>query len=1237
MKSLRFRLSLFLIIAPLVLGMLLMFGLFNFYQDRLENEYANRAETISKTIATMLDGEMIDRYLSTRTKDEEYARVLSLMRVLQQEHDVMFVYIVNFDENGNVFVFDSDENLEAIEYSPDVLSRLVNGESVGREISNTDWGWLLAAYEPVLRMDGSVAAYVCTDISMDKLIHDRQTVFIAIAVIVILVFSLTILINFFAIKEMKAQLNKSLAERLKGNERFEILFNATPLVCNLWLRDGTMIDCNDEGLRLFEMEKSEYMETFFDLSPEFQPDGLRSREKIKMVIDTTFREGKCHFEWMNQRLDGTLLPFEVTLTRVSYGDDYAVVSYGRDLRRDMKFMEEIDYQKNLLKAVNRMSSVLLEPDIDKFDTCLNTAMGIMANAVDADRVYIWRNYTKDGKLYGTQIYEWSESVEPQQNNASTIDIPYDGYREERLSHGECLNGLVRNLSAFEQARLSPQGTISIIVVPIFFHDQFWGFVGFDDCRTERIFTEKEELILRSASRMITNALINHEITKAADTASRAKSDFLAKMSHEIRTPMNAIIGMAELALREELPYAAREYVNTVKQAGVNLLSIINDILDFSKIESGAMQITPINYYLSSMINDVISIIRMRTVDSQLRFAVFLDSNLPNALIGDETRVRQILINVLNNAVKYTDWGFVSFRVTGEMIDDNTVNLTMEVSDSGRGIKPENVKNLFLDYFQPTEELNRGLEGVGLGLAITKNIVEAMNGHIDVQSEYGKGSTFTITVPQEIHHPERLANVENPEDISVLLFERREVYASSISYAISNLGAKCVHVSSADALEEVIENESFSFVFISHKLLEDNKDVIFKHGGDMYIVLLAEFGDLMPAGNWSVLSMPAHTISVANIISGASDSFSYSTREELSVRFTAPNARVLIVDDINTNLKVASGLLSPYNMQIDLCGSGREAIEAIKSNDYDLVFMDHRMPEMDGVEATEIIRALGEDDPYYRNLPIVALTANAITGMMEVFLKSGFNDFLSKPIDTIKLNAILERLIPKEKKNHLTAERSSRIKKGRANTPVIEIEGLNTTKGVLLSGGTAEYYYETLTAFHEDGFELLNEIRKCLNTNNLPLYLIHIHAMKGALANIGAEKLSEAAFSLENAGRRGNFAFVASNNDNFLMTVKWLLGNIGVALSSLDASGNHECEPFNSEHFNGELITLKAALATMDGGEINRTVEGLSRFSAPDNIKAAVRKISNHVLMFEYDEASALIECLLLLEHPENLD
>jgi len=718
----------------------------------------------------------------------------------------------------------------------------------------------------------------------------------------------------------------------------------------------------------------------------------------------------------------------------------------------------------------------------------------------------------------------------------------------------------------------------------------------------------------------------HKTMDELKAASNAKSDFLAKMSHEIRTPMNAIIGMAELALRENMDNSAHEHVITIKQASTNLLSIINDILDFSKIESGKLEIVPNNYMFSSLAHDVINIIRMKVVDSNLRFVTNIDSNIPNVLFGDETRIRQALLNILSNAVKYTKKGFVSFSVNGKIVDD-TAFLTIDVTDSGKGIKPEDLKRLFGEFVQVDMASNKGIEGTGLGLAITKNLIKMMNGDISVQSEYGKGSIFTIKLPQKIQSLEPLAVIEEPQEKNVLVYERNEIYADSIVRTVDNLGVTCERARNDEELREKLKTKNYPFMFVSYTLLGNAKSIIQELGSKTQIVVLTEFGNAVNDRNLSVLPMPVHPISVANILNGVSDHFSYSTNENVTARFIAPRARILIVDDISTNLKVADGLMLPYKMRIDLCLSGAAAIEAVKENNYDLVFMDHMMPEMDGIEATKLIREMAKENPHYAELPIIALTANAVSGTKEMFLSNGFNDFLSKPIDTVKLNAILAKWLSKEKQEKLSDEtKITNTDVTNSEAAKIEIDGIDINKGISMTGGTLKSYLQTLAVFHKDGIQKIEEIRKSLEDGDYHLYTTYVHALKSALANIGASGLSESAKALELAGKQKNVTFISSNNAQFLMNLEAILNSLENVLSKGNDDGQRTF--VDIELLRSELNRLREALESLDSVTIDDMVDSLQGFVKVRGIGSGIENISQSILIGEYNEAVSRIDTLL---------
>lgn len=386
-------------------------------------------------------------------------------------------------------------------------------------------------------------------------------------------------------------------------------------------------------------------------------------------------------------------------------------------------------------------------------------------------------------------------------------------------------------------------------------------------------------------------------TESALAATKAKSDFLANMSHEIRTPINAIIGMNEMVLRESNQETVKEYAKDISSAGDNLLRIINDILDFSKIESGKLEIVNDNYDLGEIIYDVTTLVNMKAEEKGLKLTVSVDENLPCKLWGDDKRVREIITNILNNAVKYTDHGFVRMTIDGQKQEDKIL-LNIRIEDSGQGIREEDLEKIFSGFSQVNVKKNRNVEGTGLGLSITKRLVEMMNGSIKVESEFGKGSVFTVLLPQVISSEEKMGS------------------------------------------------------YMSHRHVS------------------SESGD---------------------------KSFAYEQDK-------FAGTKILVVDDIAMNLKVISKLLSKLGVDVTTASGGEEMLELIKKNRYDMILLDHMMPNMDGIETLKASRELPGN--LCADVPVIALTANAIVGAKEMYLEAGFDDYLSKPVKMEVLDTML---------------------------------------------------------------------------------------------------------------------------------------------------------------------------------------------------------------------------------------
>ncbi len=490
----------------------------------------------------------------------------------------------------------------------------------------------------------------------------------------------------------------------------------------------------------------------------------------------------------------------------------------------------------------------------------------------------------------------------------------------------------------------------------------------------------------------------------------AKSTFLANMSHEIRTPMNAIYALSELLVNaDDLSAGSRDFAKTIHSSAANLLEIINDLLDFSKITAQKYDIIDEEYELSELVSDVREMIAIRACEKELKFNMYVNPDVPYELYGDLGRIRQILLNLLNNAVKYTDEGEVSLKIDYEMLPDNKVRLIFTVSDTGIGIKESDMKDLFEAFVQVDRAKNKSKEGTGLGLAISIALAKMMHGNITVESEYGKGSTFTATVEQVIrsrktYKKEVMDYFEKNGSLPFILVESDFETTGYYKKLLTDCGAKFVTCAEEDISDEIFLKESPLVLFttkehpylFSEEFRAENPFV-----RAVGVACCMEF--LEPGSNGEIIRKPMTSAEVYLLTKP-------HKVEKETISFAAPDAKVMVVDDNIVNLRVMKEILGKYEIKPTLCSNATQAVAAMELKHFDFIFMDHMMPEIDGIEATARIRALPDVG---NKVKIVALTANAVKGVDKMYRENGMDGFLAKPISIVDVGKALKKHLPKE--------------------------------------------------------------------------------------------------------------------------------------------------------------------------------------------------------------------------------
>ncbi|MCR4605332.1 MAG: response regulator [Eubacterium sp.] len=595
----------------------------------------------------------------------------------------------------------------------------------------------------------------------------------------------------------------------------------------------------------------------------------------------------------------------------------------------------------------------------------------------------------------------------------------------------------------------------------------------------------------------------------ADQANKAKSSFLANMSHEIRTPINAVLGIDEMIIRESNEPEIVSYASDIRSAGRTLLALINEILDFSKVEEGRMEIIPTTYELGSLINDVVNMVNDRVIKKGLKFDIDISSEIPHELHGDEIRIKQCVSNLLINAVKYTEKGSVRLQISHRPVEDNPeeIYLDIRVSDTGIGMKEEDLEKLFAPFTRIEEKRNRKIEGTGLGMSITFELLKLMGSQLSVDSVYGKGSDFSFSLKQRVINFDKLGSFVDK-------FKKGAV-----------------------------------------------------RGGEV------------------------------------------STYHEM---FHAPSAKILVIDDMEMNLTVIRGLLKKTEIYVDTVESGREGLAKVANEKYDIIFIDHMMPEMDGIETLEEMRKM----PGYEDSVHVALTANAVSGAREKYLDSGFEDYLSKPVDGEILERMIIKYLPEDKIEYLYT-RVDDIKPTSDDDDVIpswmyEIEDLDVALGIKNCGGK-QSFMNVIETFHDTADGISQDILKFYGMQDVENYTIKVHGLKSSARIIGDMRLSEIAAALENAGKEKDMDFIDKHTGEAMS----LLESISDALKRLDEK-NDDMETLSDKGFAEVCNLMRQSAGNMDFTMIESLLDQLKDYKLKSEDDKLIKDINARLMELDWD-------------------
>ncbi len=728
-----------------------------------------------------------------------------------------------------------------------------------------------------------------------------------------------------------------------------------------------------------------------------------------------------------------------------------------------------------------------------------------------------------------------------------------------------------------------------------------------------------------------------EMIDALRKSEREKDDFLANVSHEIRTPINTICGISEIMLKNDVPLEMKEDVLNIQSAGRNLMAVVGDILDYSELQEGEFEIIEEQYYISSTIYDIINMSMAKKSEKNLEFIVDCDASMPSVLIGDEQKIRRVIMNLINNAIEFTNEGCVAVQF-GYRKEEYGINLMITISDTGIGMSKENVENLFKKFSQADMGRTRKKGGVGLGLAIAQTLVNRMGGFITVKSEPGKGSEFRIVIPQKIFAEKPIVEFKVRETVNAAVYINmeqfmhpyiREQYGNLISHIMGQLQVNGHVCRNLQELKRWERREGFNQIFISY--VEYQEDPLYferlARRNKVYIILDHQDDAKVQNKHMIKIYKPFFVLSIVTALKNSLEEDSKTYIDVEDHQLYAPDAHVLIIDDNQMNIRVVEGLMRTYGVQVSYALSGQEGIDMLASMKYDMIFLDHMMPGMDGIETFHHIRR--KHDLYYKEIPIVALTANAIAGAREMFIKEGFNDFLSKPVESSVLQRILKKHLPKVKQK--SYEEFVEYEKEALEQNVVKPEteekfvigDLDIEKGLMYCGNK-ENYLEILTSQRDSGKETLQQAQDAYERQDWKNYIILVHGIKSAMMSIGAVKLSEMAKGLEFAGKGDDYTYIEEEHLPMTEEYKRIM-RVLEECKYLEAKVVEEV-PINKQElteieFDAKIAELESVIYEFDGGKVLPILDALSEFTYKGkDLAKELKPVYKKVEMFDFMSA-----------------